>query len=399
MWTPSTGLWKTSEGTNNMTRLAFFIPTLHGGGAETIVLRLAASYAKRGIATDLVVGTLEGELTSAVESKVNVIDLGASRVRGCIIPLSRYLRRVRPTTLLATMNHANIAAVLASMLAHIETRIVLRVPITQDGPTRKRFHLMDSALRMALHRANGVIAISRGVAQRINERTGFPLERIAVIHNPAFTDEFLNVLESPQEFRLIPDHAPVILAAGRLTPQKDFPTLIRSFAKLRREKDAYLIILGEGPERGGLLELIYDLGIEDCVFLPGYVENIMAYMQRANLFVLSSAWEGFGNVVVEALAAGTPVVSTNCPSGPAEILEDGKYGSLVSVGDDVQMMAAMRHALETSSNPHDLVNRAKDFHLDVIIKQYDGMLFPGYKLPNLSSPLAVMKQSKGDMEG
>ena len=171
----------------------------------------------------------------------------------------------------------------------------------------------------------------------------------------------------------LPGEPPVILGVGRLTQAKDFPTLIRAFALVRKKHPARLMILGEGEERSKLETLVQELGLEKEVSLPGFVDNPYKYMKRAAVFVLSSKWEGFGNVLVEAMALGTPVVSTNCPSGPAEILENGRWGRLVPVGDVYALAEAIIETLDEEHHP-DVANRAKDFAVELAVEKYINVL-------------------------
>ncbi len=194
------------------------------------------------------------------------------------------------------------------------------------------------------------MAVSRGAADDLARTLGIPRERVEVVYNPVITPAILArakmALDHPW---FAPGQPPVIIGVGRLTRQKDFPTLIRAFAEVRRQRSARLIILGEGEERAALEALIAELGVGDDVSLPGFHENAMAYMARAALFVLSSAWEGLPTVLIEALAAGTRVVSTDCPSGPREILQGGRLGALVPVGDSGALARAMTDALDRAS--------------------------------------------------
>jgi glycosyltransferase involved in cell wall biosynthesis len=195
--------------------------------------------------------------------------------------------------------------------------------------------------------AASVVAVSRGAADDFARVSGLPRDLVEVVYNPVITPAVLAAA------RQAPDHPwfasgepPVILGVGRLTRAKDFPTLIRAFAEVRRRRAGRLIILGEGEDRPGLTALARELGVADDVALPGFRDNAMAYMAGSGLFVLSSAWEGLPTVLIEALAAGTRVVSTDCPSGPREILQDGRLGALVPVGDAAALADAMLDALE-----------------------------------------------------
>ncbi|MCA1995460.1 MAG: glycosyltransferase, partial [Coleofasciculus sp. S288] len=200
-----------------------------------------------------------------------------------------------------------------------------------------------------------IVAVSQGVATDLARTASLPLERIQVIYNPVVTPELLTRAKEPLDHPWFnPGEPPVILGVGRLVEQKDFSTLIRAFNQVRQIQPARLMILGSGREKSRLKALVQELGLEDDVAMPGFVQNPYAYMARSAVFVLSSAWEGFGNVIVEAMAVGTPVVSTDCQSGPAEILDDGKYGSLVPVGDSKAIAEAILSVLSGNSKPVNL---------------------------------------------
>jgi glycosyltransferase involved in cell wall biosynthesis len=194
--------------------------------------------------------------------------------------------------------------------------------------------------------ADAVVAVSGGVADDLSRTIRLARDRIRVIYNPVLTREMLEMSHDEVEYPWIGAGKPVILAVGRLVEQKDFPTLVRAFAKVRRDRDAYLVILGEGEERAHIEQIARELGLQESVFMPGFVSNPYACMRQATILALPSRWEGFGNVVVEAMACGTPVVASDCRSGPAEILEDGKWGELFPVGDSNAMAAAILRVLD-----------------------------------------------------
>jgi glycosyltransferase involved in cell wall biosynthesis len=220
-------------------------------------------------------------------------------------------------------------------------------------------------------RADAIVAVSRGVADDLARFAGLPRDVIRVIYNPVVGADLPRMAGEPVDhpwFR--PGELPVILGAGRLSRQKDFPTLIRAFAEVRRARPARLVILGDGAQRAELEALVRTLGLADAVALPGFTSNPYAHMARAAVFVLSSRFEGFPNVLVEALAVGTPVVATDCPSGPAEILERGRHGRLVPVGQADALARALLATLDAPGDPAGRRRRAADFSADASVSTY-----------------------------
>jgi glycosyltransferase involved in cell wall biosynthesis len=219
--------------------------------------------------------------------------------------------------------------------------------------------------------ADAVIAVSDGVAEQVASLTGMPRERITTIYNPVVTPELLWRSREPVDHPwLAPGQPPVVLGVGKLKIQKGFRTLIRAFARVRAARPARLVILGEGARRRTLEALVDELGLREDVALPGYVENPWAWMSRASVFALSSRWEGLPGALIEAMACGCPVVSTDCPSGPAEILEGGVYGPLVPVGDAGALARAILELLDAPPDPARLRARAAAFCVDPALERY-----------------------------
>lgn len=345
---------------------------------------LARGFAKRGWAVDLVLVQAEGPYLAAVPESVRVVDLGSHRTVASLPGLVRYLRRERPEALLSAMDHANVVALWARRIAGWPPRVVATVHNTRGSVDREAQSLGQRLLPFWIRRfygwADAVVAVSGGVAEDLARITGRPPESFQVIHNPVVTPEIAARAEAELDepwFR--PGEPPVVLGAGRLTGQKDFGTLIRAFTLARRRASARLVILGEGEERERLEALAREMGVEDDVALPGFVDNPYKYMARAAVFVLSSRWEGFGNVLVEALAVGTPVVATDCPSGPSEILEGGRWGALVPPGSPEALAAAVERSLERGREAEAerarRVARAQEFSVDAALDRYVKVLF------------------------
>jgi glycosyltransferase involved in cell wall biosynthesis len=331
--------------------IAFFLPSLRSGGAERVILNLAHGLVERGFPVDLVLATAEGGFLDQLSPEVRLVDLHSRRVLQSLIPLANYLRRERPRVLVPSMNHVNVVALWAARLAGRKTPVMVTVHTTmsQYASTQGRVARLvwPPLLRTFYPWAAHVIAVSSGAADDLARTSGLPREGIEVIYNPVITPSTLaGVNQVPDHQWFTPGQPPVVLGVGRLTAPKDFPTLIRAFAIVRGRRAARLVILGEGEDRPALTALVAELGVAEDVALPGFQENALAYMAASAVFVLSSAWEGLPTVLIEALAAGTAVVSTDCRSGPREILQDGRLGALVPVGDAAALAEAINNALD-----------------------------------------------------
>lgn len=356
-------------------RVAIFLPSLAGGGAEKSMLRLANGLANRDLAVDLVLARASGPYLASVPDRVRVVDLKARRVLLCLPTLVRYLRSEHPDALLSSLDYANVIALWAGRLAVFQGKVVVNEQSTISQTARYsrqwRQRVMPRLVKMFYPWADSITAVSNGVADDLRRITGLPARRIKVICNPVVTPELREkTRDCPDHPWLKPGQPPVLLAVGRLTSMKAFPTLIRAFAQVQRTHMIRLIILGEGPDRKALETLIQELNLSEAVSLPGFVENPYAYMARASLFVLSSrGGEGLPTVMIEALFCGVPVVATDCPSGPREILADGKYGELVPMQDVPALARAINLSLE-GNNPRPPEESWQPYELENIVDQY-----------------------------
>lgn len=359
---------------DNTELVAVFLPSLRGGGAERAMLNLAEGFLEEGVNVDLVLAQKEGPYLHRVPQGVSLIDLHAPRIRYAIGGLKSYLGHKRPMGLISSMDHTNVASLVARRLARVPTRIVATLHNTmsikmKDLPGWRRT-LIPRILKGAYRRASAVVAVSQGVADDAAKVTGFPRERIEVIYNPAITPELLTRASEPLEHPWFKSgEPPVLLSVGRLTEQKDYGLLIRAVKRVCESLPVRLIILGEGEERSSLEQLIADLDLQDSVALPGFVSNPYAYMRHAALFVLSSRWEGLSMVLIEAMAVGMPVVSTNCPNGPFEVLKGGELGSLVPVGDLSALTEAILGVLEGRVHSPDDLDLGR-FQKEQAVKSY-----------------------------
>lgn len=357
------------------TRIALFHPALIAGGIQRIFINLAGAFRDRGYSVDLVQATPGDDFRSLVPEGVRQVDLGAHRVIASVPALGRYLRMERPDALLSGADHANLAALWARKWAGMKTRLVITVhnsvtAVSKNAPTW-RGRRTPYFVRRFYPWADSIVAVSHGVAEDVAKVGRMPRERIHVIYNPVITGQMLQAAHEPlQDEWFAAGQPPVILAAGRLTAAKDFANLLHAFARLRREMEARVVILGVGEELPRLQSLAAELGVADQVRFPGFARNPYAYMARAAVFVLSSAWgEGLPTVLVEAMALGKPVVSTDCPEGPRELLQDGKYGALVPVRDPAALAQAIVTALR-GGGPRSTRDMLRQFELDAAAGAY-----------------------------
>jgi glycosyltransferase involved in cell wall biosynthesis len=330
--------------------IAVFVSFSGSGGVERMIVNLIRGFVDLGQKVDLLLVRAEGPHLERLPQEVNLVDLGTDHTFLALPALSRYLRRSRPSALLAAKDRAGRTAVLARWLAGTDTRIVMRLGTNLSAAMADRPRLSGwlrfAPIRRIYPRVDRIVAVSSGVADDTARIARIPREHIWVIRNPVVTPELRKMAAEPCSHPwLQAGQPPVVLGAGRLQRQKDFPTLIRAFALVRRERPCRLIILGQGGDLGKLRALIAELGLTGEVDLPGFQTNPYVFLARADLFVLSSLWEGSPNVLTEAMALGTPVVATDCPSGPRELLSEGRYGPLVPVGDAPALAARMVETL------------------------------------------------------
>lgn len=331
-------------------RIALFLPLLVGGGAERVMINLARGLAEKGRKVDLVLGRAEGPLLKLVSEKVRIINLGADRTLFSLPALVLYLRREKPNVLLSALNHGNIICLLSKYLAASSTRSIITLHNTlsekmkiSKSTIKQKIILL--AMKIFYPLANEIIAVSSGVSEDYSSIIKNIKNKIKIIYNPVIDKNLYcksnEILEHPwfnSEYK-------VIISVGRLTAEKDFSTLISAFSIVTKEISAKLFILGEGHLRFYLEKQVNDLGLHSEVGLPGFVNNPYKYMAKASVFVLSSKTEGLPTALIEALALGTPIISTNCRSGPSEILDNGKFGKLVPVGDVNALAQAIITAL------------------------------------------------------
>jgi len=354
--------------------IAIFLPSLRGGGAEKVFLKLACGFVGRNHRVDLILAACEGPYLADVPENINIVDLRARRIMASLPGLVRYLREAQPDVLLSAMDHSNIIAIAAKKIARTQVRQIISVRSTisvRDRHSAGLGRLIPVIARRCYGWADNIIAVSHGVAADLHESIGISREKVCVIYNPVDASVLRSLSDEPVDHPWFKDaEIPILLSVGRLTAAKDYSTLIRAFSLVSQARKARLLILGEGEDRSRIEELVRELELEDIVSLPGFNKNPYAFMSKAALFVLSSAWEGLPNALLEAMACGTPVVSTDCPSGPAEILDNGRLGRLVPVGDAEALAKEILSTLDEPLDSEILRRRVADFSFDKIVDEY-----------------------------
>lgn len=379
---------------NEKQKVTFFLTGLFGGGGERVILDLAHGLARAGTPVDIVVMQKKGAFSEQVGREVNLVDLSCSRVSQSIPRLARYLRRERPRAVIATSEHAHVALVLARMLSFTHPKVILRIGIAFSVVFKRYKKLRDKMLAffapVIYRRADAIVCVSKGIAADFMEEVGVAENKLHIIYNPKPIEEIRKKAETHIDHPWLADkNMPVVLGIGRLREQKDFATLIKAVARARTDiPNLHLIILGEGEERDTLLEVAQKEGIADVVDMLGFVENPYAYLKRADVFVLSSLWEGLPNALIEALIVGTPVIATDCPYGPREILApdlnidekevekkmQGTYGMLVPTGNVDEMQSSIVEMVKSEEVKEKYKaagsSRAEDFGISYIVHEY-----------------------------
>ena len=340
-----------------------------------MIINLSKALVAFGCTVDLLMVKRASPYLTQLSSRIKVVELKASHTLTSLPALIRYLRSTKPQALLAAKDRANQVALLSRFFSPTSTRFVVRMGTTTSAALsrspliKKLFWYLP--MRILYPLADEIIAVSKGVAEDMARITGLPVSKFKVVSNPVLSPALMHSACMDIDHPWFCDNgAPIILGAGRLTRQKDFATLMRAFARLHVKIPCRLVILGEGRDRFKLETLAARLGIAQDVALPGFVDNPYAFMKRASLFVLSSVWEGSPNVLIEAMSLGIPVVATDCPSGPREILAKGRYGKLVPVGNAEKLAAAMQATLNNPIGEKVLSEAVRAYSVENSSRQY-----------------------------
>ncbi len=361
--------------------ILFVLANLGGGGAERAIVNLANRLDRALFEPHVALFRREGPFLADLADDINTYEIQPmekgflaknwERVRG----LCRIYHAIKPALIMSVLWQTNVVTLFAATLCRFRCPIVINEQVAPKENLASEWHryLFWPLAGFLYRRAARIVTISQGISNELAERLSLPRSSVAVIPNPVDVDRVRAAAEAevapPREGR------PLLVAVGRLTPQKDFPTLLRAVAQVVLTLPVDLLLIGEGPERSNLGVLIAELQLQPYVRLIGFQSNPYMYMKQAQLFILSSRWEGFGNVLVEAMALGVPVIATDCPYGPREILEDGKYGVLVPIGDEEALAQAILALLQDPDKRGDLSRaaqrRAEDFSLTRIVPMYE----------------------------
>ena len=338
-------------------RILCFLPDLGGGGAQRTLINLAASFRLAGHEVMLGSAQADGPARAWIDPSVETVAVGSGQLRNALFPLVKLLRERRPDVVLSSVLDANIVAAAARALAGApRSKLVVRETNSQRarddiGALRKRL------ARRAYRSADAVVALSEGVRQELIEDFALRPDKVVTIHNPVEFDALVAEAKTAPPPPLKKDGV-WIMGVGRLLRQKGYDRLIRAVAALQRP-DVRLALVGDGPDRAALQSQANELGIGDRLIMPGFVRQPMQWLAAADLFVLSSRWEGFGHVIVEAMAAGVPVIAFDCPHGPRDIVRNRENGILVPEGDEAALAAAMSELLDNRDFAMALAAQAK----------------------------------------
>ncbi|MCM3727698.1 glycosyltransferase [Neobacillus cucumis] len=348
-------------------KLAFLLPSFEEGGVEKVTINLAYGLRSMGYDVEFVVFKKQGAFLSEVEKEFTIHELKINRSSESIFKLVTYFKQNRPDFFISAKHYINTNVLIAKLLSRTKTKII----VSGHGMFFKRRGLLPFLMKVTYTKADAIVAVSNGVGKNISEITNISADKITVIHNPVISEEFIQTYQQTNAY-VKPDGYKLILSIGRLSPEKDYTTLIKAFHKVREHHPVKLMIVGEGPERDKLQETINELNLNEDVALPGFKKNPIGYLKAADLFVLSSLTEGLPTVLIESLYCKTPIVSTDCPSGPDEILCNGEYGKLTPVGDAGQLAEAIEHSLlQAETDVTRLRDRALDFTSEKATKKYD----------------------------
>ncbi|MDO6515537.1 glycosyltransferase [Neptuniibacter sp. 2_MG-2023] len=366
---------------NSIKKISLIMPSFRGGGAERVFIDLADGFVNAGYIVDLVVLSDDGPYREFVNKKIKVVCLSGESASRSFFKLKKYIKICNSTTIISCLTHLNIIVLLSSAFSRFKGQVIVtehnHYSLEKENlPPIKSFFLKVCA-RLLYPIADHVVAVSQGVADDLSAHLKLDSNRVEVIYNPIDFERISSLSKCIPE-NITPFMSELLsrryfIGIGRLVKQKRYDLMITAFREVHRyDSDVFLVILGDGPLESELRQLIEDSKLENCVYLLGFLDNPFYLLSSANALVLSSDFEGFGNVIAEALVLGTPVVSTNCPSGPSEILADGKFGILVESGEINELAEAMFETLQVSKlEKYELIERGKKFDKSSAVSKYE----------------------------
>ena len=365
-----------SKPTSKAGPVAYFMPYLGSGGAERAAPEIIRQLIRRGLEVDLIVTRSGGELWNSIPEGVHIVDLKSWKILTSLPALVRYLKQRRSAVLISTLGAGNTVSLVAKKYFLRNLKLIVRHENHFSAQHKySKFGIYLRILKWLFPVADSIVAVSKDGAEDLGKSVPRVADLVTYVPNPVVNSTLFEQARSPLKHPWLDDsEVPVIIACGRLVPQKDYPTLLKAFAELRCSRIARLMILGDGPDKLQLMNLAQDLGIQADVEFSGFQSNPFSYISRAQVFVLSSRNEGLPTSLIEALACGTPVVSTNCPSGPREILEDGKWGALTPVGDWKALAHAIQGTLDRPPDSNMLVAAALRYSSTASINRHFKLL-------------------------
>jgi len=353
-----------------MKRITIFIPTLNGGGAEKMMVHLANEFARNGYQVDLLVGNAKGVYLKMVDKRVSIIDFKCSRMYKTLPKLISYLIVSKSDVLLSALNHTNLISLIAKKILRGRTKHIVSIhSVTSNIPMKKSVKYLFTKLN---RNADGIIAISNAVKEDLIQNYSLNPHSIEVIYNPVITDvinEQIDLKCTNEELK-IPEGTKLLMSAGRLSPVKDYPTLIKAFYEASKERSLKLLIFGEGPQKSEINELIEYYNLNGSVILMGFEKNIMSYYKYADLFILPSRSEGFGNVIIEAMGAGVNVICAKDSGSPEELLNNEEFGFLFEKSNAESLSKVILYGLDNNKDQTMLQEYSSHFHVKNIAQHY-----------------------------
>jgi glycosyltransferase involved in cell wall biosynthesis len=351
--------------------VAIFVQDLGVGGAQRVMVNLVKGLSRQNLEVHFVVGEAVSDSAFEVPPRVNVVNLSTPRALQSVHPLHTFLKEQRPDALCSALTHANVAAILAAKSTSVDFRII----VTEHESANRSFinprgRLILESTRLLYPLSDYVVGVSDGVSASFRSRLSVPGMAVRTIHNPIDVGTITSKAETTIENRFLSSNSPTLISVGRLSKAKGYDDLLLALSKTLERREVNLILVGDGPERRYLEEFAEELGVAEYVEFTGFDTNPYKYMARADVFVLSSRSEGLPTVLIEALACGCPIVSTDSSEGVREILGNGEFGTLVPVGDREALADAITIGLTHDSSPGRLRRRANDFKIQNAVEEY-----------------------------